>query len=593
MDYFKNNKCKICGETFLTLRKLIFHIKKSHNIDKKQYLIQYENVNPICPICNERERFYTNHNSRLFSNTCGNKECINEYNKRFLNLYTSDKIEKAKKKRDKTVLNKYGVKNVFQIDNIKEKSKKTKFEKYGNEYYTNREKFKEYYDNIRNNREVKYCIYCGKSVKYYNGKYRLTCSSEECISKFIKDRWKNYTDEEIKNINKNRINSILKKYGVDNISKLENTIFKIKKTKFERYGNENYTNREKCRKTRAVNSIKRTLKYRDDIEFLEVLDNGLYKIKCKKCNNIFEDIIYGQQLRPRCLKCNPIKHSTIENSIFIIMKKYILDVQRNNRKILDGLEIDLYSPEYRLGIECNGNYWHSSIFKDNMYHYRKWLLSIKKNINLLSFYEDEIQYKRKIIESMIKNRLGISENIYYARKTKIKEIDSNTAELFLIDNHINGYVKSSIRLGMFLNNELISVITLSKNRFKKDEGWEITRYASKINSNVVGGFSKFIKYIERNYDFIKEIVTFADCRFSTYDNVYEKNGFLLIEHTRPNYYYIKDYYRFHRSLFMKHKLKDKLKKYDDSLTESENMAMNGYIKIFDCGNLKYKKIIDR
>ena len=87
MDYFKDNKCKICGETFTTLRKLIFHIKNVHNIDKKQYLIQYENVNPICPICNKKERFYTNHNSRLFSNTCGNKDCVNEYNKNKIIIY--------------------------------------------------------------------------------------------------------------------------------------------------------------------------------------------------------------------------------------------------------------------------------------------------------------------------------------------------------------------------------------------------------------------------------------------------------------------------------------------------------------------------
>ncbi|QQV87837.1 hypothetical protein [Campylobacter phage CJLB-7] len=34
---------------------------------------------------------------------------------------------------------------------------------------------------------------------------------------------------------------------------------------------------------------------------------------------------------------------------------------------------------------------------------------------------------------------------------------------------------------------------------------------------------------------------------------------------------------------MKHKLKDKLEKFDPNLTESENMKLNGYNRVWDCG----------
>lgn len=43
-------------------------------------------------------------------------------------------------KRDETVLAKYGVKNVFQSEQIKEKSNATKLEKYGDAHFTNRDK---------------------------------------------------------------------------------------------------------------------------------------------------------------------------------------------------------------------------------------------------------------------------------------------------------------------------------------------------------------------------------------------------------------------------------------------------------------------
>jgi hypothetical protein len=39
--------------------------------------------------------------------------------------------------------------------------------------------------------------------------------------------------------------------------------------------------------------------------------------------------------------------------------------------------------------------------------------------------------------------------------------------------------------------------------------------------------------------------------------------------------------------FQKHKLKDKLSVYDPDKTEYQNMSQNGFIKIFDFGNLVF------
>lgn len=42
-----------------------------------------------------------------------------------------------------------------------------------------------------------------------------------------------------------------------------------------------------------------------------------------------------------------------------------------------------------------------------------------------------------------------------------------------------------------------------------------------------------------------------------------------------------------RQKYQKHKLKNKLEKFDPNLTEWENMQMNGYDRIWDCGNLVF------
>jgi len=41
----------------------------------------------------------------------------------------------------------------------------------------------------------------------------------------------------------------------------------------------------------------------------------------------------------------------------------------------------------------------------------------------------------------------------------------------------------------------------------------------------------------------------------------------------------------HRSNYQKHKLKKILKIFDEHLTEYQNMVNNGYLRVFDAGNL--------
>lgn len=54
-----------------------------------------------------------------------------------------EKYYNGTKKKNKTIMTLYGVENIFQLEEIKEKSKKTNLEKYGNENYRNIEKHKE------------------------------------------------------------------------------------------------------------------------------------------------------------------------------------------------------------------------------------------------------------------------------------------------------------------------------------------------------------------------------------------------------------------------------------------------------------------
>lgn len=51
-------------------------------------------------------------------------------------------------------------------------------------------------------------------------------------------------------------------------------------------------------------------------------------------------------------------------------------------------EIDIFMPELKLGIDFNGIYWHSTKFKDEMYHQRKTWCCRKAGIRMIHIFED-------------------------------------------------------------------------------------------------------------------------------------------------------------------------------------------------------------
>ena len=189
---------------------------------------------------------------------------------------------------------------------------------------------------------------------------------------------------------------------------------------------------------------------------------------------------------------------------------------------------------------------------------------------------------------MISNKLKINNKIF-ARKCLLKEIDSITTNNFLNDNHIQGAINSSIRIGLFYNDDLVSVMTFGKlrnvlgNKIRKDGEYEMIRFCNKLNTNVIGGASKLYKYFKKKYSPLK-IITFANKRYSN-GNLYKILGFKLDCSTKPNYWYIIGKHRKHRFLFRK----DILVKegYDKNKTEHQIMIERNIPRIYDCGNIKF------
>jgi hypothetical protein len=321
------------------------------------------------------------------------------------------------------------------------------------------------------------------------------------------------------------------------------------------------------------------------------------KFRCLKCKNIIEWWI-ANGLDPICRFCTPkiSGFSYLEKELLNYIKNiYNEKIEDNKRFYFDGNhfhELDIYLPDINTGIEFNGIYWHSELEgKDRHYHIDKQNFFKNLNINLIQVFESEWVNKNEIVKSILKSKLKLLENKIYARNTTVKIISYKDTKIFLNKNHIQGYANSSINLGLFHLDELVSLMTFGKSRYNKNYDYELLRFCNKLNYNIPGAFSKLLKYFKDSYDF-KSLISYADKRFSI-GNVYLNNGFKLINESKPNYFYFhknKSNELLSRVKFQKHKLKDKLNVFDENKTEWENMKYNGYNRIWDCGNYVFELI---
>lgn len=337
--------------------------------------------------------------------------------------------------------------------------------------------------------------------------------------------------------------------------------------------------------------IKRSIEINKDLFDYSKIDykNDITKVEiiCKKHGSFFQMPTnhYKGQGCPKCAISTP--HRMITNLLDDMHIQYVV----NDRTVFEGLEIDVWLPIYNFGIEVNGCYWHG-VRSNNLHekhqqivrHVDKFNSSLNTNINLYQFWDFHILDNFELIKSMISHRLSLSNRIF-ARKCRIIKLDNNAVKEFYNSSHLQGFRNSSVNYALVTNDVIMAAISLSRHHKHQ---WEIIRYACKPFSTVIGGFPKLLnRFIEDNDP--KQILTFADCMISK-GEIYLKNGFELVGHTKPNYFYSKNKLILSRQQCQKHKLHKLLKDgYNESLSEFENMIASGFTRVYDAGHLKLIK----
>ena len=488
-------------------------------------------------------------------------------------------------KRARTAIEAYGVENISMLDSVKDKVRKTNFEKWGG-YTFQSESLME---KVRKTNIERY----GHTYSICNAKIK------EKIEKTNIEKWGFKIPSMSDQIKEKTLKTNRDRYGVDNIMHLPETLQSLKKRLFDKYGVDSYFKTEEFKKSKRGMLLqdedwrKSNLILAKDKNYIRYVSDHHSEFKCDRgLDHTFEissDLYFSRtrSKNPLCTVCYEVDTKSIKEKelMHFIAENYGGSIVENYR---DGIEIDIYMPDIKLGIEFNGLYWHSEKFRKKNYHLAKKVHFEEKEIRIFNVWEDDWILKCEIVKSQIKNLLGKTEKRLYARKCEIKEIkEARLVRDFLDANHIQGYVKSVVKLGMYADGELVAIMLFddSEGRSKMGKGeWNLARFCNKANMAIAGAASKMLNYFVSRYR-PSRIISYADMDWSN-GELYEKIGFNMVGVLKPDYKYLVQGKRINKQRYTKKRLAQMSGVAGG--TESQMAKSLGMLKVYNCGKIKYE-----
>lgn len=426
-------ECHLCSKEFKNLISLSRHIKRSHpDVSTKDYYNLYlktNNTDGFCKICTKPTKFLSL--DKGYKDTCC-KTCTNIF--------------------------KYGFSSPFCKEETHSKSRQTKLERYGDAHYLNVEKQKK------------------TMLKKYGGTGLASPEIRKRIEETNLEKFGSKSPFGSKEIQEKVKKTNLDKYGVENVFSSEKIKEKIKETNLSNFGFENVMQSEevKCKVRNTLEQEYGGLGYASS-----TIREKAISTKSDKLKNFIDDnnlvLVSELDLKYPEISLQDCEFIKYQNSILIskddsvrVLKKdlelkdagylskneaeihewlksvYNGEIQLNSKITDTLLELDFYLPEKKLAIEFNGNYWHSTRFKDKNYHLKKTQLCQDLGIHLIHIFEYEWLSNKEICKLIISLALESDIESTNIQECKIKKIGST-------EYH-----------GLYSGNKLISIFCISE-----------------------------------------------------------------------------------------------------------------------------------
>ena len=410
----------------------------------------------------------------------------------------------------------------------------------------------------------------------------------------------------------------LKKYGVEYSFQASEVKDKIKATNLERYGVDN-PSKSDIIKTRIVESNRKNLGVDYPMQSKDVMDKSRvtsfekYGTEYPNQSDIVKSKIDASTLEHygvnRACKLDEFKQKVVDTN----RERYGVDYtcliysgklkgndssyNRSFAELLDDNDIKYerefllqkYSYDFKVGetlIEINPTATHNTHFNpygknriDANYHRDKSKLAKDSGYSVIHVFDwDDVD---KVVQ-LLKFRVTA-----YARKCDVNvvsEIDTNN---YLDMYHLQGTCRGQkIRLGLYYDNQLVSLMTFGKSRFNKNCEYELLRYCS--HYNVVGGVEKLFNHFIKEYK-PNSIVSYCDTsKFS--GKVYDTLGFKCVKTNSPrkHWYSLKEKRHITDGLLLSQGYDRLFKENHGKGTSNEELILNrGYLPVYDCGQSTY------
>jgi hypothetical protein len=229
-------------------------------------------------------------------------------------------------------------------------------------------------------------------------------------------------------------------------------------------------------------------------------------------------------------------------------------------------------PDFKLSedtyLDVDGLFFHSEVRVDKDYHFKKRLKYEAAGLRLIQIRENEIRDKPQIVKSIISNALGKSQRIY-ARKCEFKKIPWKTAAAFLEENHLQGVGTYATTYGLESDFGLVMIMCVRR----VGTGIEISRMCTRLGYSVLGGFSRLVKNVIKEYK-PTYISSWCDLRYAD-GRGYEKLGFESVRDVQS--------WSWTNFEHVYHRLRCKANLDERGLSEAEYALELKWVKIYDAG----------
>lgn len=468
-------------------------------------------------------------------------------------------------KRKETLLARYGVDNAAKSREIYEKVKKTNLERYGVEYSAQADVVKE---KIKTTNLKKYGVECSFQAEVVKEKIKATnlerydvdnpSKSTIIKSKIVKSNRKNlgvdYPMQSKEVMDKSRVTS-LEKYGTEYPNQSDIVKQHIKESNLEKYGVERPAQSDEIKRKTIETNRKRY-----GVDYTCLVFSGKYKGNDSSYNRSFAKLL---------------------DDVGIVYEREFL--------------LEKYSYDFKVGntlIEINPTATHNTHFNpygknriDTNYHRDKSELARDSGYNVIHVFDWDDTDK---VINLLKHR-----DTVYARNCDVRVVNDIDTNKYLDMYHLQGTCRGQkIRLGLYHNNQLVSLMTFGKSRFNKNCEYELLRYCS--HYNVVGGAEKLFKHFINEYK-PSSIVSYCDTsKFS--GKVYDALGFKYIKTNSPrkHWYSLKEKRHITDGLLLSQGYDRLFKENHGKGTSNEELILSrGYLPVYDCGQATYIWISDK